>query len=460
LTTTLVTGGLVVTAAGRAHADVLCEDGLIVALGRDLGAGADLVVDARERYVIPGGVDPHVHLEMPFGGTVTCDDFTSGTIAAAYGGTTSVLDFCIQEHGQSFPDALAAWHAKVERGAPVADVGCHMAVTDLDDPARVAELAEMPAAGVTSLKIFMAYKGAIMVDDAVLLQTLRVGAASGSLVMVHAENGDAIDLLIREALAAGHTEPVWHGRTRPPITEAEATSRAIDLATLAGARLFVVHVSCRESLAPIARARAAGLPVSAETCVQYLLLDESILDAPGFEGAKAVFTPPPRAAENQEHLWQALETGILELVSTDHCAFRIADQKTLGRDDFSKIPNGGPGIEHRLELLHEFGVRAGRLSLERWVELCCSVPAQRFGMGGRKGTIAVGADADLVVWDPARTRTIAAATHHSAVDYSLYEGVEVRGGAEAVLLRGAPVILGGELVAEPARGRFLHRDRV
>jgi dihydropyrimidinase len=208
LTTTLVTGGLVVTAAGRAHADVLCEDGIIVAVGRDLGAGADLVLDARERYVIPGGVDPHVHLEMPFGGTVTCDDFTSGTIAAAYGGTTSVLDFCIQEHGQSFPDALAAWHAKVERGAPVADVGCHMAVTDLDDPVRVAELAEMPAAGVTSLKIFMAYKGAIMVDDAVLLQTLRVGAASGSLVMVHAENGDAIDLLIREALAAGHTEPV------------------------------------------------------------------------------------------------------------------------------------------------------------------------------------------------------------------------------------------------------------
>ena len=460
MTRTLIHGGLVIGASGRTRADLLCVDGVIVAVADELRVDADLVIDARERYVIPGGVDVHTHLEMPFGGTVTCDDFTTGTVAAAHGGTTTVLDFCIQEHGQSLHDALDTWHEKVRRCPPVADVGFHMAVTDLSDPARVEELAEVAGEGVTSFKVFMAYKGAIMVDDAAMLKALRVAAATGSLVMVHAENGDVIDLLVREAVAAGRTAPAWHARTRPPITEGEATSRAIDLATLVRASLYVVHVSCREALEPIARARAAGLPVFAETCPQYLLLDDTVLDRPDFQGAKAVFTPPPRHVDQQQHLWKALRTGLLDVVSTDHCPFRFADQKALGRADFSKIPNGAPGIEHRLELMHEFGVRAGRFSLERWVELCCTAPAERFGLRGRKGAIAVGADADIVVWDPERERTIAAARHHSRVDYSLYEGLKVRGGAETVLLRGAPVIMDGELVPKPARGGFLRRDPV
>lgn len=455
---TLIKGGRIITATDDYHGDVLLSAGRIALIGTELDVRADRVIDARGQYVIPGAVDMHTHLEMPFGGTVTCDDFTTGTVAAVHGGTTAVVDFCIQEQGQAIPDALATWHEKIDRCPPLADVGFHLAVTDLSDPARLDELAALPEQGVSSIKLFMAYKGAVMVDDETLFRTMQVAGRTGSVVMVHAENGDAIDVLVGEALAAGHTDPIWHARTRPPITEAEATSRAIDLAALASCPLYVVHVSCAEALAPVQRARAAGAAVWAETCSQYLYLDETYLARPDFEGAKAVFTPPAREAHQQEALWRGLETGVLSVVSSDHCAFRFADQKSLGRGDFSKIPNGAPGIEDRVELLHEFGVRSGRLSLNQWVELTSTAPARLFGMPA-KGTVAVGADADVVVFDPERTRTISAAAHHSAVDYNLYEGTVVRGGPSAVFVRGALVVRDGELVGEPGTGRFVTRER-
>lgn len=458
MTDTLIKGGRIITAADDYHADVLLSAGQIALIGADLDVRADRVIDARGHYVLPGAVDMHTHLEMPFGGTMTCDDFTTGTLAAVHGGTTSIVDFCVQQQGQSLPDALATWHEKITRCPPFADVGFHVAVTDLSDPARLDELAALPEQGVTSIKLFMAYKGAIMVDDETLFRTMQVAGRSGSLVMVHAENGDAIQVLIEQALAAGNTGTAWHGRTRPPITEAEATSRAIDFAQLADCPLYVVHVSCGEALAPVERARAAGAKVWAETCSQYLYLDESVLDLPDFAGAKAVFTPPPRAKHNQEILWIALDRGVLEVVSSDHCPFRWADQKALGRDDFSKIPNGGPGIEDRVELLHEFGVRTGRLTLNQWVDMTATAPARLFGLRG-KGSIAVGGDADVVVFDPERERTISAASQHSAIDYNLYEGITVHGGPTAVFVRGELVVRDGETVAEPGTGRFVARER-
>ncbi len=414
------------------------------------------MIDARGRYVLPGGVDPHTHMEMPFGGTTTCDDFGSGTVAAAFGGTTTIVDFCIQPRGRRFEDALATWHEKLRRTPPLIDVGFHLAVTDLTGGGGPGALADVTAQGIASFKLFMAYPDALMVDDQTLFRTMDVAAASGALVMVHAENGAVIDVLTREALAAGHTEPIWHARTRPPETEAEATHRAIHLARLAGCPLYVVHVSCRGALEAVARARAAGWDVTGETCTQYLFNDESDLDRPDFEGAKFVYTPPPRRQEDRDELWRALSDGTLSVLSSDHCAFRWRDQKAIGRDDFSKIPNGGPTIEHRLHLLHHHGVRTGRFGLERMVELFSSEPARRFGLYPRKGTIAPGSDADVVVFDPERELVISAATHHSRVDYNVFEGMVVTGGPELVLARGQVVIDGDRLVGRP-RGEFIAR---
>jgi dihydropyrimidinase len=320
-------------------------------------------------------------------------------------------------------------------------------------------VARAPDQGVTSYKLFMAYKGAIMVDDETLFETMQVASRTGALVMVHAENGDAIDVLVRQALAAGRTEPRWHAATRPPLTEAEATNRAIHLAHLAGCPLYVVHVSCQEALEPLAAARARGWHAWGETCTQYLFIDETRLEEPDFQGAKYVYTPPPRPADNHEHLWSALTNGVLSVVSTDHCPFRWADQKTLGRDDFSKIPNGGPGVENRLHMLHHFGVRSGRLTMNRLVDLCATQPARLFGMFPRKGTIAVGSDADIVIWNSEKPLTLSAATHHSNVDYNLYEGTEVIGSPEVVLVRGQAIVEDDELVAAPGSGRFLRRAR-
>lgn len=455
----LIKGGRVVTAVDDYAADVLIEGETIAAVGTSLNGSADRVIDATGKYVIPGAIDPHTHMEMPFGGTVSCDDFTSGTVSAAFGGTTTHIDFCLQAPGQSIPDALATWHEKIERCPPVIDVGFHMAITDLHDGGRLEDVARVPDEGVTSYKLFMAYKGAIMVDDETLFRTMQVAARTGALVMVHAENGDTIDVLVKQALAEGKTEPRWHAATRPPETEGEATNRAVMLAHIAGCPLYVVHVSCQESVEPIALARSRGWLTWGETCTQYLFIDETRLEEPDFAGAKYVYTPPPRAAENHEHLWTALRTGVLSVVSTDHCPFRWRDQKTLGREDFSKIPNGGPGIENRLHMLHEFGVRRGRLTMNQFVDLCCTQPARLFGLFPRKGTIAAGADADIVVWDSEKPLTLSAATHHSNVDYNLYEGTEVTGAPEVVLVRGQVIVDHDELVAEPGAGQFVRRAR-
>jgi dihydropyrimidinase len=455
----LIKGGRIVTAVDDYVGDVLVEGETIAAVGTSLGGSADRVIDAAGKYVIPGAIDPHTHMEMPFGGTVSCDDFTSGTVSAAFGGTTSLIDFCLQSPGQSIPDALATWHEKIERCPPVIDVGFHMAITDLHDGGRMEDVARVPDEGVTSYKLFMAYKGAIMVDDETLFRTMQVAARTGALVMVHAENGDTIDVLVKQALAEGKTEPRWHAATRPPETEAEATNRAVMLAYIAGCPLYVVHVSCRESAEPIAAARARGWRTWGETCTQYLFIDQTRLDEPDFAGAKYVYTPPPRAAENFDHLWTALQTGVLSVVSTDHCPFRWRDQKTLGRDDFSKIPNGGPGVENRLHMLHNFGVRQGRLTMNQLVDLCCTQPARLFGLFPRKGTIAAGTDADIVVWDSEKPLTLSAATHHSNVDYNLYEGTEVIGAPEVVLVRGQVIVEGDELVAAPGAGQFVRRAR-
>jgi dihydropyrimidinase len=454
----LIKGGRVLTAADDYVGDVFVEGERISLIGESLDVQADKVIDATGKYVLPGAVDPHTHLDMPFGGTVTVDDVESGQTAAAFGGTTCHVDFVIQPQGSTFTAALDDWKSKAN-GKQVIDMGYHMAVTDLKEGGTLEELASLPDEGVTSYKLFMAYKGALMVDDETLFRTMQVAAETGALVMVHAENGDAIDVLVKEALAAGHTEPKYHALTRPPETEGEATNRAIQLARVAGSPLYVVHVSCAEAVEPITIAREKGWDVWGETCTQYFFVDYTFLERPDFEGAKYVYTPPPRDKANQDVLWNAVRTDVLSVVSTDHCAFLWDGQKTMGKDDFSKIPNGGPGLENRLQMIHEFGVRAGRISLNRMVELLATAPAKLFGLYPRKGTIAVGSDADIVVFDPEKKVTISAATHHSKSDYNLYEGTEVTGSPEVVLLRGNVLVENDELVASPGIGQFVPRAK-
>jgi dihydropyrimidinase len=454
----LIKGGRVITAADDYVGDVFVEDERISLIGESLDIQADRTIDASGKYVLPGGVDPHTHLDMPFGGTVTIDDVESGQTSAAFGGTTTHVDFIIQPQGSSFADALEEWRGKAN-GKQVIDMGYHMAVTDLKEGGTLEELAGLPDQGITSYKLFMAYKGALMVDDETLFRTMQVASETGALVMVHAENGDAIDVLVKEALAAGHTEPKYHALTRPPETEGEATNRAIQLARVAGSPLYVVHVSCAESVEPIQLAREKGWNVWGETCTQYFFVDYTFLERPNFEGAKYVYTPPPRDKANQDVLWNAVRTDTLSAISTDHCAFLWDGQKTIGKDDFSKIPNGGPGLENRLQMIHEFGVRSGRISRNRMVELLSTNPAKLFGLYPRKGTIAVGSDADIVVFDPEKRVTISASTHHSKSDYNLYEGTEVTGSPEVVLLRGNVLVEGDELVAQPGIGQFIARAK-
>ncbi|MGB2874705.1 MAG: dihydropyrimidinase [Gaiellaceae bacterium] len=454
----LIKDGRIVTPADDYVADIYVENETVTLIGESLDQPADKVVDASGKYVLPGCVDPHTHLDMPFGGTVTIDDVESGQTAAAFGGTTCHVDFVIQPRGATFAQALDEWRAKAN-GKQVIDMGYHMAVTDLEEGGTLEELASLPDQGITSYKLFMAYKGALMVDDTTLFKTMEVAAETGALVMVHAENGDAIDVLVKKALAEGHTEPRYHALTRPPETEGEATNRAIQLARVAGATLYVVHVSCREAVEPIALAREKGWDVWGETCTQYFFVDYTFLERPDFEGAKYVYTPPPRAKENQDVLWNAVRRDVLSVISTDHCAFLWDGQKTLGKDDFSQIPNGAPGLENRLQMIHEFGVRAGRISLNRMVELLATSPAKLFGLYPRKGTIAVGSDADMVVFDPERRITITATNQHSRSDYNLFEGTEVTGSPEVVILRGHVLVENDELVAQPGIGQFVARAR-
>jgi dihydropyrimidinase len=380
----LIKGGRIITAADDYVGDVFVDDGKVALLGASLDMAADRVIDARGKIVMPGAIDPHTHLEMFFGGTTTCDDFTSGTTAAAFGGTTCLIDFCIQAPGSTFPEALEAYNEKITRCPPVIDVGFHIAVTDLHIGGTLEELAKLPDQGITSYKLFMAYKGAVMVDDETLFRTMETAAETGALVMVHAENGDAIDIIVKRAVADGKTEPVWHTRTRPMETEAEATNRAVQLARVAGAPLYVVHVSCQPAVEPIALAREKGWDVWGETCTQYLFLDDSALEKPNWEGAKYIYTPPPRPQDQQEHLWKALQNDVLSVVSTDHCPFNWPDQKGINGRDFQLVPNGGPGIENRLHMLHEFGVRTGRITMNRFVELTSTNVAKRFGLYPRR----------------------------------------------------------------------------
>jgi dihydropyrimidinase len=455
----LIKGGRVITAADDYVADVYIEGERISLIGENLDVQAEKVVDAAGKYVLPGAVDPHTHLEMPWRGETTIDDFESGQTAAAFGGTTTHVDFCIQAKGQTFGDALEIWHGK-RNGKSIIDNGFHIAVTDLREGGTLEELARLPEEhGVTSYKLFMAYKDSLMVDDETLFKTMQVAAETGALVMVHAENGDAIEVLMTEAIAAGNTTPIYHALTRPPETEGEATNRAIQLARVAGAPLYVVHVSCKESVEPIALAREKGWNVWGETCTQYFFIDTSFLERPSFEGAKYVYTPPPRAKHNQDILWNAVRTNVLQAISTDHCAYLFKGQKDHGKDDFRQIPNGAPGLENRLQMIHHFGVRDGRITLNRMVELLCTNPAKLFGLYPRKGTLAVGSDADVVVFDPEKRVTISAATHHSRSDYNLFEGTEVHGSPDTVLLRGNVLVENDELVAKPGIGQFVKRAR-
>ncbi len=454
----LIKGGRILTASDDYVADIYVEDETITLIGESLDQQADKVIDATGKYVLPGCVDPHTHLDMPFGGTVTIDDVESGQTAAAFGGTTTHVDFVIQPQGATFAEALDEWRAKAD-GKQVIDMGYHMAVTDLKEGGTLEELAQLPEEGVTSYKLFMAYKGALMVDDETLFRTMEVASRTGALVMVHAENGDVIDVLVRQALEAGNTDPLYHALTRPPEAEGEATNRAIQLAHLAGAPLYVVHVTCREAVEPIALAREKGWDVWGETCTQYFFNSLDDIAKPDFEGAKYVYSPPVRDKANWDVLWNAVRTDVLSAISTDHCAFLWDGQKTLGRDDFSKIPNGGPGLENRLQMIHEFGVRAGRITLNRMVELLATNPAKLFGLYPHKGTVAVGSDADLVVFDPEKRVTISAVNQHSKSDYNLFEGTEVTGSPEVVLLRGHVLVENDELVAKPGIGQYVARAR-
>jgi dihydropyrimidinase len=459
---TLIRGGTVVTASDTYQADVLIEDEKIASIGH--GFTADATIDATGKYVIPGGIDVHTHLDMPFGGTVASDDFFTGHRAAAFGGTTTHVDFAIQPQGATLRETLDIWHAKA-RGKAAIDYGFHLAITDLPD-SILDEIAQAPSWGVTSLKLFMAYKGALMVDDATLFRAMEQAAAHGLLIMVHAENGDAIDILVKQALAAGHTEPKYHALTRPAELEAEATNRAIRLAEVAGAPLYVVHVTNAGAVEAIRLARLRSNLIHGETCFQYFFFTKDDLARPGFEGAKWVCSPPFREPADQETLWQAVATNDLQVISTDHCDFWYEGGtdgrpggKELGKGDFSKIPNGVPGIEDRMMVLYTHGVRGGRFSLNRWVELCCTNPAKLFGIYPQKGVVAPGSDADLVVWDPEATHTISAKTHHQRTDYNLYEGMKVTGMPSVVLLRGRVLVQDGQWKGEAGAGKFLHRQR-
>ena len=453
--TALVRNGRVVTASESYEADLYVDGGRIALVGQGLSLPADTVIDASGCLVLPGGIDAHTHLDMPAGPLTSADDFETGTRAAAFGGTTTVIDFATPEPGESLLAALATWRGKAE-GRAVVDYGFHMALREVGET-TLAEMARLTRdEGVTSFKLYLAYPGVLQVDDAAFFRALLGARECGALTLVHAENGGVIDVLVKRALARAETAPRHHALTRPPETEAEATARAISMATLAGAPLYVVHLSCAAALAHVTAARDRGLPIHAETCPQYLFLSIADYDRPGFEGARYVMSPPLREAADQEALWRGLVGGDLQVVATDHCPFTLED-KARGRDDFSKIPNGAPGIETRMTLLWDGGVRAGRIDAQRFVELTAAGPARLFGLWPRKGTIAVGSDADLVVWDPERETRLSVETLHMRVDYSPYEGRVVRGGPIVVMSRGEVIVDRGEWKGTPGRGQFVKR---
>jgi dihydropyrimidinase len=450
----LIKHGNVITAVDNYNADILIEDDKVAVIGRSLDMEADKAIDASGKLVIPGGIDPHTHMELPFGGTFASDDFRTGTIAAAHGGTTTIIDFAVQYHGESLIQAVDNWHKKAE-GKTAIDYGFHLITTDLPDE-RVPEMRQLINEGVMSFKMFMAYPGVFLVDDATIFRAMKNAGKWGGLICMHAENGIVINEIIKHALAEGKTAPKYHALTRPTKAEAEGVHRAIAIAEMAEAPVYIVHLSCADALEEVREARDNGLPAYAETCPQYLFLDYSLYEREGFEGAKWVMTPPLREKWNQDKLWQGLQGNDLQVISTDHCPFCMKE-KELGRDDFTRIPNGGPGVEHRMSLIFNGGVAAGKISLNRFVELTSTSAAKLFGLFPRKGTIAVGSDADIVIFDPNEEMTISAATHHMNVDYSAYEGMTVKGVTKTVLSRGRVVIEDGKYVGKPGDGQFLKR---
>jgi dihydropyrimidinase len=455
---TLISNGTIVSTEGSSVADVLVEGETIALIGADLaGAGvtADETIDATGKYLIPGAIDVHTHMELPFGGTFAKDTFETGTRAAAFGGTTTIVDFAVQTRGQSLREGLDAWHAKAE-GNAVADYGFHMIMSDVNDD-TLKEMDQLVAEGVPDFKLFTAYPGVFYSDDGAIFRAMQQTAKNGGLIMMHAENGLAIDVIAADTVASGVTDPIGHGLARYSVLEGEATNRVIRLAQAAEVPVYIVHLSAKEALDEVRRARDEGLPAFAETCPQYLFLSLDDLRN-GFNGAKFVCSPPLRAEEHHPELWTGLVKDDLQLVSTDHCPFDFEGQKELGRGDFRKVPNGLPGVEDRVDLMHDGGVVGGKFTRERWVELISTAPAKLFGMYPRKGSVSVGADADLVVYDPNRKRTISAATHHMDVDYSVYEGREVQGASDVVLSRGSVIVRNGEFTGKKGYGRFLKRS--
>jgi dihydropyrimidinase len=457
---TLIQNGTVVNADGQRKSDVLCDGETIQQVAPNISPAGHTVVDAAGLLVMPGGVDVHTHLDMPFGGTQSADDYRTGTIAAAVGGTTTVIDFALQSRGHTMAEALETWLAKSD-GKACIDYGLHMAVTDLgpgDGAQGLAEMEMLVQKGITSFKLFMAYPDVLMIDDGLMYKVMHKAGLLNAFCCVHAENGNVIDIVISRMLAEGKTEPHYHAHSRSTHAEAEATHRAIAIAHMAGATVYIVHLSNQDALREFKHAQQRGLQVLAETCPQYLVLSlEEQMPGKSWEEAKYVFTPPLRQKHHQPALWKALEDGTLSVVSTDHCPFRLADQKSLGRNDFTKIPNGGPGIENRLQILWHFGVVKGGLTPERFVELCCTAPARIFGMP-QKGVIAPGKDADILLWDPNAEYTISAATQSMALDYSMFEGWKVSGNAKHVFSRGELVVKDGKWIGKTGRGRFLRRE--
>ena len=453
----LIKNGRIITAADDYVADIFIEGETISAIGKNLPMQADTTIDATGKLVFPGGIDPHVHLDMPFMGTFSSDTHETGTRAALFGGTTTVIDFVLQKQGHSLKEALADWNSRA-RGTTVGDYSFHMAVTDFNDGTK-AEIREMvEEEGITSFKTFMAYKGALMIDDSQMIGLMQEVKKQGGMVTVHATNGDVIDFLVAKHRKEGKLSPLYHYLSQPEVTEAEASGRFADMADYTGCPGYIVHLTCEGALNAVRNATRRNQKVFVETCIQYLILDASLYEQ-DFEGAKWVMSPPLREKKDQQTLWAGINQGLVQVVATDHCPF-MWEQKLMGKDDFSKIPNGHPAIENRMELLYSEGVHTGKITLNKYVEVACTNPAKIFGMFPRKGTIAVGSDADIVIFDPEEKHTLSAKTHHMNVDYSGYEGMELTGKVKTVLLRGTIAIDNDICLVDRGYGQFIKRKKV
>jgi len=453
----LIKNGRIITAGDDYVADILVDGEAIAAIGKNLTAKADQQIDAKGMLVMPGGIDPHVHLDMPFMGTFSSDTHETGTRAALHGGTTMVIDFVLQKQGHSLREALDEWNGRA-RGTAVGDYSFHMAVTDFNEGTR-AEIQKMvEEEGITSFKTFMAYKGALMIDDRQMVGLMQEVKKQGGMVTVHATNGDMIDYLIAKHKSEGKLSPLYHYLSQPEVTEAEASSRFADMTHYTGCPGYIVHLTCEGALNAVRLATKRNQRVFVETCIQYLLLDASLYEK-DFEGAKWVMSPPLRQKKDQATLWAGINQGLVQIVATDHCPFKW-EQKLMGKDDFSKIPNGHPAIENRMELLFSEGVSKGRISLNKYVEVTSTNPAKLFGMFPRKGTLAPGSDADIILIDPNEKHTLSAKTHHMNVDYSAYEGWELTGKVKTVVLRGQVAIDKGQCLVKKGYGKFIKRNKV